>query len=327
MESALHRYIVKRLILMIPTLIGAAILVFFLLRLIPGDICVLRMAGTGGYFDKEALAICQTELGLDKSMLLQFGDFVWGFLTFDLGNSMWTGQPIAEEISLRFHLSLQVAIMATLTAIFIAIPLGTISAIKQDTWIDYLVRAFSIAGIAMPSFWLGILIILGLLIGTQAFSGTPWMPPIQFVPIWEDPVHNISQLIWPAVATGYRYSAVATRMTRSTLLEVLREDYVRTARAKGLLEKVIINRHALKNAMLPVVTIFGIEFAFLMGGLVVTEQVFNLNGLGKLFVESVGNHDFTMTQALVMLVVTIFVFTNFIVDIFYAWLDPRIRYN
>ena len=327
MESAVDQYIVKRLILMIPTLIGAAILVFFLLRLIPGDICVLRMAGTGGYFDKEALAICQTELGLDKSMLLQFGDFVWGFLTFDLGNSMWTGQPIAEEISLRFHLSLQVAIMATLTAIFIAIPLGTISAIKQDTWIDYLVRAFSIAGIAMPSFWLGILIILGLLIGTQAFSGTPWMPPIQFVPIWEDPVHNISQLIWPAVATGYRYSAVATRMTRSTLLEVLREDYVRTARAKGLLEKVIINRHALKNAMLPVVTIFGIEFAFLMGGLVVTEQVFNLNGLGKLFVESVGNHDFTMTQALVMLVVTIFVFTNFIVDIFYAWLDPRIRYN
>jgi peptide/nickel transport system permease protein len=327
MENAVYQYIVKRIFLMIPTLIGAAILVFFLMRLIPGDICELRMAGTGGYFDKEALAICQTELGLDQSIMVQFGDFVWGFITFDLGNSMWTGQPIAEEISLRFHLSLQVAIMATLTAIFIAIPLGTISAIKQDTWIDYLVRAFSIAGIAMPSFWLGILIILGLLIGTQAFSGTPWMPPIQFVPIWEDPVHNISQLIWPAVATGYRYSAVATRMTRSTLLEVLREDYVRTARAKGLLEKVIINRHALKNAMLPVVTIFGIEFAFLMGGLVVTEQVFNLNGLGKLFVESVGNHDFTMTQALVMLVVTIFVFTNFIVDIFYAWLDPRIRYN
>ena len=327
MENAVYQYIVKRLFLMIPTLIGAAILVFFLMRLIPGDICELRMAGTGGYFDKEALTICQTELGLDQSIMVQFGDFVWGFITFDLGNSMWTGQPIAEEISLRFHLSLQVAIMATLTAIFIAIPLGTISAIKQDTWIDYLVRAFSIAGIAMPSFWLGILIILGLLIGTQAYSGIPWMPPIQFVPIWEDPVHNISQLIWPAVTTGYRYSAVATRMTRSTLLEVLREDYVRTARAKGLLEKVIINRHALKNAMLPVVTIFGIEFAFLMGGLVVTEQVFNLNGLGKLFVESVGNHDFTMTQALVMLVVTIFVFTNFIVDIFYAWLDPRIRYN
>ena len=144
---------------------------------------------------------------------------------------------------------------------------------------------------------------------------------------FEDPIGNIAQLIWPALATGYRYSAVATRMTRSALLEVLREDYVRTARAKGLLEKVIINRHALKNAMLPVVTVIGIEFAFLMGGLVVTEQVFNLNGLGKLFVESVTNQDYTMTQSLVMLVVLIFIITNFVVDLFYAWLDPRIRYS
>jgi peptide/nickel transport system permease protein len=153
------------------------------------------------------------------------------------------------------------------------------------------------------------------------------MPPIQYVPIWEDPMTNLSMLIWPALATGYRYSAVATRMTRSALLEVLREDYVRTARAKGLFEKIIINRHALKNAMLPVVTVIGIEFAFLMGGLVVTEQVFNLNGLGKLFVESVTNNDYTLTQALVMLVVLIFVVTNFLVDLLYAWLDPRIRFS
>ena len=178
----------------------------------------------------------------------------------------------------------------------------------------------------MPSFWLGIMIILGLLTVTQAWSGTPWMPPIIYVSPFEDLASNLSQLIWPAVATGYRYSAVATRMTRSALLEVLREDYVRTARAKGLLEKVIINRHALKNAMLPVVTVIGIEFAFLIGGLVVTEQVFNLNGLGKLFVESVLTLDFMLTQQLVMLVVVIFIFTNFVVDIFYAWLDPRIRY-
>ena len=240
---------------------------------------------------------------------------------------MWTGFPVVHEISIRFELSLQVAIMATSVAIMIAIPLGIISAVKQDTWIDYVVRAFSIAGIAMPSFWLGILIILGLLVGTQAMWGEPWMPPIDYVPIWEDPIRNLSQLIWPAVATGYRYSAVATRMTRSALLEVLREDYVRTARAKGLIEKVIINRHALKNALLPVVTIIAIEFAFLMGGLVVTEQVFNLNGLGKLFVESVGAQDFNMTQQLVMLVVVIFIFTNLLVDVFYAWLDPRIRYS
>ena len=323
----MYQYIFKRLLLVIPTLFGAAVLVFLLLRLIPGDICDMRLAGEGGLVDEETLNTCRVLMGIDKSLWLQFVDFIWGFIRFDLGISMWTGQPISYEIGLRFHLSLQVAIMATLSAIVISIPLGTISAIKQNTWIDYFVRAFSIAGIAIPSFWLGIIIILGLLITTQYFSGTPWMPPIQFKPIWEDPMHNLSQLLWPAIATGYRYSAVATRMTRSTLLEVLREDYVRTARAKGLLEKVIITRHALKNAMLPVVTVIGIEFAFLMGGLVVTEQVFNLNGLGKLFVEAVDHHDFTLTQALVMVVVTIFVFTNLIVDIFYAWLDPRIRYS
>ncbi|MEC9100324.1 MAG: ABC transporter permease, partial [Pseudomonadota bacterium] len=146
-------------------------------------------------------------------------------------------------------------------------------------------------------------------------------------PIWVDPAHNLSQLMWPALATGYRYSSVATRMTRSAMLDVLREDYVRTARAKGLMEKVIVNKHALKNAMLPVVTVIGIEFAFLMGGLVVTEQVFNLNGVGKLFVESVTQADYTLTQSLVMLVVFIFVMVNFVVDLMYAWLDPRIRYS
>jgi peptide/nickel transport system permease protein len=320
------QYIVKRLLLMIPTLIGAAILIFFLLRLIPGDVCELKMAGGGLYADPEAIQICRTNLGLEQPMIIQFWDFISGFVTFDLGTSMWTGKAITYEIALRFELSLQVAIMATLTAVLIAIPLGTISAVKQNTWIDYCVRTFSIAGIAIPSFWLGIMIILGLLIFTQAWFGTPWMPPIEYTPIWVDPWANLSQLIWPAVATGWRYSAVATRMTRSALLEVLREDYIRTARAKGLMEKLIINRHALKNSMLPVVTVLGIEFAFLMGGLVVTEQVFNLNGLGKLFVESVLNQDFTLTQALVMLVVTIAVFTNFVVDICYAWLDPRIRY-
>ncbi len=312
---------------MIPTLLGAAILVFFLMRLIPGDVCELRLGGTGLYVDQEQIDICRKNLGLDQHIMIQFWDFVSGFFVFDLGTSMWTGKPIAYEIGLRFQLSLQVAIMATFVAVIIAIPLGAISALKQNTWIDYLVRGFSIAGIAMPSFWLGIIIILGLLILTQKFLGTPWMPPIQYVSPWEDPIGNMAQLIWPAVATGYRYSAVATRMTRSALLEVMREDYIRTARAKGLMEKIVINRHALKNSMLPVVTIIGIEFAFLMGGLVVTEQVFNLNGLGKLFVESVTNHDFALTQALVMLVVAVFVITNFVIDLFYAWLDPRIRYS
>jgi peptide/nickel transport system permease protein len=323
----MRKYIVKRLLLMIPTLLGAAALVFIMLRLIPGDVCEIRMAGEGGYYDTASIQQCRVEMGTDKPMHTQFARFVWGLVHFDFGNSMWTGKPVVEEISLRFQLSLQVAIMATLIGVVIAIPLGTISAVKQNTWIDYIVRGISIAGIATPSFWLGIMIILVLLVSTQHFLGAPWMPPITYRPIWKDPIYNLSMLIWPTVATGYRYSAVVTRMTRSALLEVLREDYVRTARAKGLWDKVIIRRHALKNALLPVVTIVGLEFAFLMGGLVVTEQVFNLNGLGKLFVESVINNDYTMTQSLVMLVVIIFVMVNFLVDICYAWLDPRIRYS
>ncbi|MEM9028458.1 MAG: ABC transporter permease [Pseudomonadota bacterium] len=317
----------KRLILMIPTVIGAAFLVFFLLRLLPGDVCELKLGGEGAYYDPAQIALCREQLGLNDPLIVQFGRFVYGLITLDFGKSMWTGRDISAEIGLRFQLSLQVAIMATLVSILIAIPLGTLSAVYQNTWIDYLVRAFSIAGIAIPSFWLGMIIILGLLITTQSWFGTPWMPPIDYRPLWVDPLHNLSMLIWPAVATGYRYSAVATRMTRSALLEVLREDYVRTARAKGLREKLVINRHALKNALLPVVTVIGIEFAFLMGGLVVTEQVFNLNGLGRLLVDSVTLNDYAMTQAIVMIIVLIFVFTNFVVDIMYAWLDPRIRYS
>jgi len=323
----MRKYIIKRLLLVIPTLFGAAALVFILLRLIPGDVCEIRMAGEGGYYDQKSIEQCREEMGTNKPMLTQFVNFVWGLMHFDFGISMWTGQPVLSEIGLRFELSLQVAIMATIIGVIIAIPLGTISAVKQNTWIDYIVRGISIAGIATPSFWLGIVIILMLLVTTQHVLGTPWMPPITYRPIWEDPFYNLSMLIWPTLATGYRYSAVVTRMTRSALLEVLREDYVRTARAKGLWDKVIIRRHALKNALLPVVTIVGLEFAFLMGGLVVTEQVFNLNGVGKLFLSSVLNNDYTMTQSLVMLVVMIFVMVNFVVDICYAWLDPRIRYS
>ncbi len=156
--------------------------------------------------------------------------------------------------------------------------------------------------------------------------GAPWMPPIDYVPLWKDPVRNLSMAIWPAIAVGYRTSAVTMRMTRSAMLEVMREDYIRTARAKGLIERIVVNRHALKNALLPVVTLIGIELAFLIGGLVVTEQVFNLNGIGRLLVQAVQNQDYTLTQALVMLTVAVFVFTNTAVDMLYAWLDPRIRY-
>ena len=322
----MYRYIVNRLLLAIPTLLGAAVLVFVLMRLIPGDICVVRLGSGGGSFDPRAVAVCHAELGLDRPVIVQFLDFVWGFFRFDFGISMWSGKPVSLEILTRLPISIEIALLATVIAILIAIPLGTISALKQNTWIDVVVRTLAIGGIATPSFWLGIISILAVLDITNAVFGTPWMPPIDYVPIWQDPIRNLSMAFLPAVTVGYRYAAVSMRMTRSAMLEVLREDYIRTARAKGLIEKLIINRHALKNALLPVVTVIGIEFAFLIGGLVVTEQVFNLNGIGRLFVQAVQNQDYTLTQALVMLTVTIFVLSNLVVDLLYGWLDPRIRF-
>jgi len=323
----MYRYIANRVLLVIPTLIGAAALVFVLMRLIPGDICAVRLGSGGGKLDPHAVLACHTELGLDRPLILQFLDFVWGFLRLDFGVSMWSGKPVAEEIAARLPVSLEIAVMATVVAVLIAIPLGTISALKQNSWIDHVVRTVAIAGIATPSFWLGIVSILVVLDISHAAFGAPWMPPIDYVPLWQDPLRNLSIVILPALTVGYRYSAVTMRMTRSAMLEVLREDYIRTARAKGLVKRLIINRHALKNAMLPVVTLIGIEFAFLIGGLVVTEQVFNINGVGRLFVLAVQNQDYALTQALVMLTVAIFVFANLGVDLLYAWLDPRIRFG
>ena len=323
----MFQYVVKRVLLTIPTLIGAAALVFVLMRLIPGDICMVRLGGGGSSFDPKALAACHAEIGVDRPMIVQFLEFIWGAVRLDFGTSMWSGKPVIAEIGARLPISLEIAILATVVAIAIAIPLGTISALKQGTWLDVGVRVFAIGGIATPSFWLGIMAVLLVLDVTSWIGGKPWMPPIEYVPIWKDPVHNLSMAALPALTVGYRYAAVSMRMTRSTMLEVMKEDYIRTARAKGLVNKLIVNRHALKNALLPIVTLIGIEFAFLIGGLVVTEQVFNLNGVGRLFVQAVQNQDYTLTQALVMLTVAVFVFTNLAVDLLYAWLDPRIRYN
>jgi len=316
------KYVLKRFLLMIPTLLGVAVLVFLLLRVVPGDVVELRyMSGEGQFTDPKVLAAERARLGLDQPLWKQFVTWMAGLLRGDLGLSMWTGAPITEEIKLRFALSLQVAVMATVVATLLAIPLGVLAALHQDTWIDYAVRVFSIAGLATPSFWLGILMILGFLILFH------WVPPMVYTPFWVDPWQNLLQLVWPALAVGYRYSAVATRMTRSAMLEVLREDYVRTARAKGLWQRLILTRHALRNALLPVLTVIAIEFAFLLGGLVVTEQVFNLNGLGLLFVQAIAHRDYTLTQALVLVVAFTFILVNFVVDILYAWIDPRIRFR
>jgi peptide/nickel transport system permease protein len=315
------RYTLHRILLMIPTLLGVAILVFLMLRLMPGDVVDVMLRGEGGSVSPEIIAAERARLGLDQPIWLQFIKWMGGVLQGNLGYSMWTGQPITYEIGIRLELSMQVAIMATILAVLIAIPLGTLSALFKDSWIDHAIRVFSIAGLAVPSFWLGMIIILVLL------SYFHWHPPLTFTPFLEDPMTNLSQLIWPAMAVGYRYSAVATRMMRSTILEVLQEDYIRTARAKGVMERMVVMRHAMRNAMLPVVTVIGLEFAFLIGGLVVTEQVFNLNGIGKLFVEAVGRGDYTLVQGLVLLVATFFILINFVIDLLYAVLDPRIRYR
>ena len=289
----MHRYVIKRILLMIPTLLGVAIITFVLLRMVPGDIVVLKLAGDGGRVDEAVLQAERARLGLDKPMLEQFFAWLLGAIHLDFGLSMWTGRPIIEEVGLRLGLSLQLTIMASIIATCLAV----------------------------PSFWLGMLIMIALL---GAFG---WLPPITFTPIYVDPVANLTQLIWPALAVGYRYCAVVARMIRSSLLEVLNEDYIRTARAKGVFEKVVISRHALRNALLPAITVIGIEFAFLIGGLVVTEQVFNLNGIGMLFVQSVSRNDFTLIQAMVMLIAAAYVVINLVVDLLYAVFDPRIRYT
>jgi peptide/nickel transport system permease protein len=315
------KYLTKRFLLMFPTMLGVAVVVFLLIRVIPGDVVELRYSGDRGAVSQEILDKERARLGLDQPVWKQFLTWVAGIPRLDFGTSMWTGAPIWDEIKLRFALSFQVAVMATIVAVVLAIPLGILAALKQDSWVDYTVRIFSIAGLATPSFWLGIVFILTLLIVFK------WLPPMVYTPFWVDPWQNMAQLVWPALAVGYRYSAVATRMTRSAMLEVLREDYIRTARAKGLVQKLILSRHALKNAILPVMTVIGIEFAFLMGGLVVTEQVFNLNGLGLLFVQAVAHRDYTLIQALVMMVAGFFIVVNFAMDVMFAWFDPRIRYR
>ncbi|HUG36563.1 MAG TPA: ABC transporter permease, partial [Candidatus Limnocylindrales bacterium] len=238
----MHTYILKRLLLIVPTLLGVASLVFVIMRVIPGDVALLILGGDdGGQIEEAQLAAIRAKLGLDQPLVVQFGVWMWGVLRLDFGTSLWTGQPVAEELLLRLPLSLELALLATLVSVVISIPLGMLAAVRQDTWIDYVVRVVSIGGLAIPSFWIGILCILALVI----FFG--WGPPLEFTAPWVDPWLNLQMMVWPVLTVGYRYAAVTTRMTRSTVLEVLREDYIRTAWAKGLRGRVVVLRHALKN--------------------------------------------------------------------------------
>jgi peptide/nickel transport system permease protein len=317
----MRTYFAKRLLLIIPTLLGVASLVFLIMRVIPGDVALLILGGDSGQIDQAQLAAMHHQLGLDQPIAVQFGKWLWAVLHFDLGRSLWTGRPVLEELLIRLPLSLELAVLATVVAVLISIPFGVLAAVRQDTWVDYVVRVVSIGGLAIPSFWIGILVILFLVLHFG------WGPPLEYTPPWVDPWANFQQMVWPVVTVGYRYAAITTRMTRSTLLEVMRDDFIRTAWAKGLGERAVVIRHALKNAMLPVITLIGTEFAFLIGGLVVTETVFTLNGVGRFVVDAVAHRDYPVVQALVFVIAAAFVIVNLLVDLTYAWFDPRIRYR
>ncbi|MCS7206393.1 MAG: ABC transporter permease [Dehalococcoidia bacterium] len=312
-------YLIRRFLLLILTVWGVSVVIFLIMRVVPGD-PIMALMGEGGA-TKEQIAKIRRDLGLDRPLVVQYFDWLWDTVRLDLGKSLWKGTEISYELKTRLPVTLQLAIMSLILSVVIALVTGIVSALKQDTWWDYAFRVFTIAGLALPAFWVGILVILMLALWFN------WLPTIEYVPFFENPRENLLQFIFPALVIGWRQAAVTGRMVRSSMLEVLREDYIRTARAKGLAERIVIFRHALKNASLPVVTVIGIEATLLLGGVVVIEQVFSMPGLGRALVSAIYYRDYPMVQFLVTFFAFVTVVINLIVDLTYGWLDPRIRYE
>jgi peptide/nickel transport system permease protein len=312
--------VLHRLGIAVLTLLGMSLVIFFLMRLAPGDIVDILFAAAGYVSESDKQAIMK-ELGIDKPVWVQYVDWLSAVLTGDLGKSYRYDQDAWLVIKPLIPVTLELAFFATVFSIVLGVPAGVISAVRQDTGLDYALRVFSLAGLSMPSFWLGMVIILVLV----AWLG--WIPPLTYVSPTEDLKIHLVQFLLPALAVGYRSSALLMRITRSAMLEVLREDYVRTAWAKGQRGRVVVWRHALKNAILPVVTVIGIEFAFLIGGLVVTETVFNLPGVARFLVQAILWRDYPIVQNLVMFTAIIVVLSNLAVDMLYGFLDPRVRYS
>ena len=310
-------YLVKRFLLMILTLIGISIIIFVLLRLMPGNIADI-MFDSAGFVDPAEKAKIEKELGLDLPIPVQYFHWIRGLLVWDLGYSYVSEMPAIDEIGPRIPITAKLAALALFFSILFGLPLGVICAVKQDTALDYILRVISLSGLSLPSFWLALLILM--------FSVTYFGD----IPIYLDPPENLwDELVLysiPAAAVGFRSSALIMRLTRSSMLEVMRQDYIRTARSKGASENSINYHHALKNAVLPVTTIIGIEAAFLIGGLIITETVFNIPGVAHFLVEAILMRDYPIVQSLVMLIAVVTVLVNFAVDLLYAVLDPRIRY-
>ncbi len=316
----MRRYVIRRLLLLFPVLLGVAAVIFFSIRLVPGDAVSAQLQGALNP-SKEEIARMRADLGLDKPAGQQF--FVWlgRVVKGDLGDSFYTRKPVVNEIKNAIPVTVELAVMAMVIGIVIAIPLGVLSAVRQDSWVDYVSRLFSVGGLSVPDFVLGTII----LIMPAVWFG--YLPPLSYIPFMDDPLRNLQQFILPSAALGLRLSATTMRMTRSSMLEVLRQDYIRTAWAKGLKGRVVIMRHALKNAMIAPITIIGAQFGFLLGGTVVIEQVFGLPGLGRLTLNAIFFRDYPQIQANVLLLATAFVIVNLLVDLSYGWFDPRIRYG
>ena len=313
-------YIAQRLAIAVLTLFGMSVVIFALLRLAPGDIVDILFASAGYVNPSEKQAIL-TELGMDRPYWVQYVEWIRQILVGDLGKSYRYDLPAWQIIKPLLPVTIELAALSILIAVVLGVPTGVISAVRQDTTLDYVLRVISIAGLSMPAFWLGMVIILGCVM----WFG--WIPPLTYIPPTENFWLHAVQFLLPAMAVGYRSSALIMRITRSSLLEVMREDYIRTAWAKGQNGRIVIWRHALKNAILPVVTVIGIEFAFLIGGLVVTETVFNLPGVARFLVQAILWRDYPVVQNLVMFIAIVVILSNLIVDMLYGVLDPRVRYG
>mgnify|MGYP003313335797 FL=1 len=314
------RYILRRCFLSLFVLLLVSLAVFSIVRLLPGDAIMLQL-DEFSVLTPEAREEARRELGLDRPCFAQYGTWISGVIRGDLGDSLISHQPVREELSKRINLTLHLAIMSVVVGMIIAIPVGILSAVRQGTVADYAGRLFSILGLSLPDFWIAVVVITGMTIFFQ------WFPPRGFDPIWIDPWKNLQQLFIPALIIGSRFSAVVMRMTRSSLLEVLREDYIRTAWSKGLSEKIVIFRHALKNCFIPVITIVGQQFSILIGGTVIVEFAFLLPGLGSMTLDAVMLRDYTVIQGTVLFFATVMVLMNLLVDLTYSWFDPRIRYQ
>src|SRR3990170_77499 len=319
----MRQYVARRLALFVPTLVGASLLVFVLMRLVPGDIAEILVYQTGSessVIQTKQIQQIRAELGLDRPVAIQYLAWMGGALRGDFGQSYTQRRPVWDILAERVPRSLELAVLTLAIAVVWAIPLGVISAVRQNSWLDYAARVLSLSGLSLPLFVTGVLILYGLV---RLFR---WIPPLEFVAFTENPVENLKQLIWPALCQAYYISAPITRLTRSEMLEVIRHDYVRTARAKGLAERAVVYRHALKNALLPVVTFIGWWGGRLLGGIVIMEIIFAIPGMGTALVQAVSYRDYPTVQAIIFVMALVYLTINLFVDLMYGWLDPRIRY-